>query len=42
MFLGAALEGDRCNCDDPGFVGALNGAPVGAVVGGVVGYKLLF
>ncbi len=36
-YLGAAIEGDRCNCDDPGLVGALIGAPVGAVVGGFLG-----
>jgi hypothetical protein len=39
-FLGAAIEGDRCDCDDPGFLGFLIGAPTGAVVGGIVGYKL--
>jgi len=42
MFLGAAIEGDRCNCDDPGLVGALIGAPVGGVAGGILGYKFLF
>ncbi len=42
MFLGAAIEGDRCDCDDPGFVGALIGAPVGAAAGGILGYKFLF
>ncbi len=42
MFLGAAIEGDRCNCDDPGLLGALIGAPVGGVAGGVLGYKVLF
>jgi len=42
MFLGAAIEGDRCDCDDPGLVGALIGAPVGAVAGGILGYKFLF
>jgi hypothetical protein len=36
-FLGAAIEGDRCNCDDPGLMGALIGAPVGAVTGGILG-----
>ena len=39
-YLGAAIEGDRCNCDDPGLMGALIGAPIGAVVGGIVGFKL--
>lgn len=38
-FLGAAIEGDRCNCDDPGFVGFLIGAPVGAAAGAIVGWK---
>jgi hypothetical protein len=38
-FLGAAIEGDRCDCDDPGFVGFLIGAPTGAAVGAVLGYK---
>lgn len=36
-YLGAAIEGDRCNCDDPGLMGALIGAPVGAVAGGILG-----
>jgi hypothetical protein len=38
--LGAALEGDSCNCDDPGLMGFLVGAPVGAAIGGVVGALL--
>jgi hypothetical protein len=42
MFLGAAIEGDRCNCDDPGLLGALIGSPVGGVAGAVLGYKVLF
>jgi hypothetical protein len=42
VFLGAAIEGDRCNCDDPGLLGALIGGPVGGVAGGVLGYKFLF
>ena len=41
-FLGAAIEGDRCNCDDPGLLGFLIGAPVGAGVGSILGYKFLF
>jgi hypothetical protein len=41
-FLGAAIEGDRCNCDDPGLQGFLIGAPVGAVAGGILGGKFLF
>ena len=38
-YLGAAIEGDRCECDDPGLVGALIGAPVGATVGAILGFK---
>lgn len=29
-YIGAAIEGDRCNCDDPGLMGALIGMPIGA------------
>jgi|SRR5688572_31795194 len=36
-YLGAAIEGDRCHCDDPGLMGALIGAPVGATVGAILG-----
>jgi hypothetical protein len=38
-FLGAAIEGGRCGCDDPGLAGFLIGAPVGAVTLGIVGAK---
>jgi hypothetical protein len=41
-YLGAAIEGDRCRCDDPGLKGALIGAPVGAAVAGVLGFHFLF
>jgi hypothetical protein len=41
-FLGAHIEGDRCNCDDPGVRGFLIGAPIGAVAGGIVAAKFLF
>jgi hypothetical protein len=36
-YAGAAIEGDRCNCDDPGLKGFLIGAPIGAVAGGLFG-----
>jgi hypothetical protein len=39
-YLGAAIEGDRCDCDDPGLMGAIIGAPIGAVVGAIAGFKL--
>jgi hypothetical protein len=35
--LGAAIEGDSCNCDDPGLYGFIVGAPIGAGVGAAVG-----
>lgn len=38
-FLGAAIEGDRCDCDDPGLVGFLVGAPIGTAVGAILGWK---
>ena len=41
-YLGAAIEGDRCHCDDPGLVGALIGVPVGAATGGILGALFLF
>jgi len=31
-FLGAAIEGNRCDCDDPGLLGFLIGAPIGAAL----------
>ena len=39
-YLGAAIEGDRCNCDDPGLVGALIGMPVGAASAAIVTWIL--
>jgi hypothetical protein len=39
-YLGAAIEGNRCQCDDPGMVGAMIGAPIGAAAGAVVAVKL--
>ena len=41
-FLGAHIEGDRCDCDDPGVRGFLIGAPSGALAGGIFGAKFLF
>ncbi len=40
-YLGAAIEGDRCHCDDPGLKGAVIGAPIGAAVGGILGFNFL-
>src|SRR5689334_9811758 len=34
-YLGAKIEGDDCGCDDPGLKGALIGAPIGAIAGGI-------
>ncbi len=28
-YIGAAIEGDSCQCDDPGLKGALTGMPIG-------------
>lgn len=41
-YLGAAIEGDRCHCDDPGLMGAVIGAPIGATAGGILGWHFLF
>ena len=41
-YIGAAIEGDRCHCDDPGLMGALIGAPIGAAAGGILGALFLF
>ena len=38
-YLGAAIEGNRCNCDDPGLKGAVIGGPIGGVAGGILGAK---
>src|SRR5688572_20842509 len=37
---GAAIEGNRCRCDDPGLKGWLIGAPVGGVAGAILGSKV--
>jgi hypothetical protein len=39
-YIGVKIEGDRCRCDDPGLSGFVIGAPIGMIVGGVLGYKL--
>jgi hypothetical protein len=39
-YLGAKIEGDRCRRDDPALAGLIIGAPIGAIAGGVVGFKL--
>jgi hypothetical protein len=38
-YLGAAIEGNRCACDDPGLAGAIIGAPLGAVAGGILAWR---
>ena len=37
-YLGAKIDG-RCDCDDPGFKGFLIGAPIGTVIGAILGAK---
>ena len=37
-FLGAAIAGE-CSCDDPGLMGFIYGAPIGAILGGILGAK---
>jgi hypothetical protein len=39
-YLGAAIEGQGCACDDPGLQGAMIGAPIGTVAGAVLGVEL--
>jgi hypothetical protein len=41
-YLGAIIDGDCGGCDDPGFKGALIGAPIGAAAGGILGAMFLF
>jgi hypothetical protein len=38
-YLGAAIEGNRCACDDPGLAGGLIGAPLGAAAGGILAWR---
>ena len=40
LYLGAAIEGESCNCDDPGLRGAVVGAPIGLVLGAIAGVAL--
>ena len=39
-YVGARIEGNRCECDDPGLQGFLIGAPIGTVVGAWAGVQL--
>ena len=39
-YIGAAIEGDRCNCDDPGFQGALIGMPIGTAAAAITTWVL--
>ena len=39
-FIGAAIEGDRCNCDDPGFKGFLIGLPIGTAAAAITTWIL--
>ena len=41
-FTGGLIENAwfRCTCDDPGLRGVMIGAPIGAVVGGIVAFHL--
>ena len=39
-YIGAAIEGDRCNCDDPGLKGALTGMPIGAAAAAITTWVL--
>lgn len=34
-YIGAAIEGDSCQCDDPGLKGALTGMPIGAAAAAI-------
>ena len=38
--FGAALEGNSCNCDSPGWMGAMSGAAAGGTIGAVLGALL--
>jgi hypothetical protein len=37
-YIGAKIDGE-CDCDDPGFMGFLIGAPIGAAAGAILGVK---
>ena len=39
-YIGAAIEGDRCNCDDPGLQGALIGMPIGTAAAAITTWAL--
>jgi hypothetical protein len=39
-YIGAAIEGDRCECDDPGLKGALIGMPIGTAAAAITTWVL--
>ena len=39
-YIGAAIEGDSCQCDDPGLKGALIGMPIGAAAAAITTWVL--
>ena len=39
-YIGAAIEGDSCNCDDPGLKGAFIGMPVGTAAAAITTWVL--
>ena len=39
-YLGAAIEGDSCNCDDPGLKGFLIGVPIGTAAAAITTWIL--
>jgi len=39
-YIGAAIEGDSCNCDDPGFKGFLIGLPIGTAAAAITTWIL--
>jgi hypothetical protein len=39
-YIGAAIEGDGCHCDDPGLKGALIGIPIGTAAAAITTWVL--